>query len=314
MDPPLISEGSFSTANPSMAEIWPFNGGGDSDGGGMLGLRMSSGSGGFVSSLIDGLLNNSVVGVMNRDTSIEESTVTDQSGSRGGGRKRRENVSEDESSKIVSTTSSGNELKESNGKRTKTSSQDENGSSKAGGESNSAGGNKPADKSAEPPKDYIHVRARRGQATDSHSLAERSLDLRKNTPVASAAVFTHYICFWQARREKISERMKILQDLVPGCNKVIGKALVLDEIINYIQSLQRQVEFLSMKLEAVNSGMVPSIGGFHSKDANQLGMSSFDPSMMLAQAARELAAAAGGGGPQSEWLHMQLGGSFERTS
>lgn len=25
----------------------------------------------------------------------------------------------------------------------------------------------------EPPKDYIHVRARRGQATDSHSLAER---------------------------------------------------------------------------------------------------------------------------------------------
>lgn len=25
----------------------------------------------------------------------------------------------------------------------------------------------------ETPKDYIHVRARRGQATDSHSLAER---------------------------------------------------------------------------------------------------------------------------------------------
>lgn len=25
----------------------------------------------------------------------------------------------------------------------------------------------------EAPKDYIHVRARRGQATDSHSLAER---------------------------------------------------------------------------------------------------------------------------------------------
>jgi hypothetical protein len=28
-------------------------------------------------------------------------------------------------------------------------------------------------KAVEPPKDYIHVRARRGQATDSHSLAER---------------------------------------------------------------------------------------------------------------------------------------------
>lgn len=80
----------------------------------------------------------------------------------------------------------------------------------------------------ESPKDYIHVRARRGQATDSHSLAER------------------------VRREKISERMKILQKLVPGCDKVNGKALMLDEIINYVQMLQNQVEFLSMKLASVN--------------------------------------------------------------
>ncbi|KAI5059410.1 hypothetical protein GOP47_0025729 [Adiantum capillus-veneris] len=75
--------------------------------------------------------------------------------------------------------------------------------------------------------DFIHVRARRGQATDSHSLAER------------------------VRREKISERMKYLQDLVPSCIKVTGKAMMLDEIINYVQSLQRQVEFLSMKLATV---------------------------------------------------------------
>nr|AKN09549.1 basic helix-loop-helix transcription factor [Salvia miltiorrhiza] len=73
-------------------------------------------------------------------------------------------------------------------------------------------------------KGYIHVRARRGQATDSHSLAER------------------------VRRERISERMKLLQALVPGCDK----ALMLDEIINYVQSLQNQVEFLSMKLASVN--------------------------------------------------------------
>ncbi|PIA58789.1 hypothetical protein AQUCO_00500610v1 [Aquilegia coerulea] len=56
----------------------------------------------------------------------------------------------------------------------------------------------------------------------------------------------------KVRREKISERMKFLQDLVPGYNKVTGKALMLDEIINYVQSLQRQVEFLSMKLATVN--------------------------------------------------------------
>ena len=46
----------------------------------------------------------------------------------------------------------------------------------------------------------------------------------------------------KARREKISERMKFLQDLVPGCEKITGKAGMLDEIINYVQSLQRQVE------------------------------------------------------------------------
>ncbi|CAI9113186.1 OLC1v1013751C1 [Oldenlandia corymbosa var. corymbosa] len=80
----------------------------------------------------------------------------------------------------------------------------------------------------EAPTGYIHVRARRGQATDSHSLAER------------------------VRREKISERMKLLQALVPGCDKVTGKALMLDEIINYVQSLQNQVEFLSMKLASLN--------------------------------------------------------------
>lgn len=56
-------------------------------------------------------------------------------------------------------------------------SRDENGVSKSEGEENSGLGNNPAEqrtKSSEPPKqDYIHVRARRGQATDSHSLAER---------------------------------------------------------------------------------------------------------------------------------------------
>lgn len=56
----------------------------------------------------------------------------------------------------------------------------------------------------------------------------------------------------QVRRERISERMRYLQELVPGCSKVTGKAGMLDEIINYVQSLQKQVEFLSMKIAASN--------------------------------------------------------------
>lgn len=94
-------------------------------------------------------------------------------------------------------------------------------------------------------QDYIHVRARRGQATNSHSLAER------------------------VRRERISERMKYLQDLVPGCSKVTGKAVMLDEIINYVQSLQRQVEFLSMKLATVNPSIDLNIESLLSKDILQ---------------------------------------------
>lgn len=43
------------------------------------------------------------------------------------------------------------------------------GTSSAGDEKQNLSSSKPP----EPPKDYIHVRARRGQATDSHSLAER---------------------------------------------------------------------------------------------------------------------------------------------
>ncbi|KAL6956745.1 hypothetical protein U1Q18_044583 [Sarracenia purpurea var. burkii] len=68
------------------------------------------------------------------------------------------------------------------------------------------------------PTEYVYVRARRGKATSKHSLAER------------------------VRRQKISERMNHLQALVPGCDQVTGKLLLLDHIINYVQSLQNQVE------------------------------------------------------------------------
>ncbi|KAJ1405716.1 Myc-type, basic helix-loop-helix [Sesbania bispinosa] len=78
-------------------------------------------------------------------------------------------------------------------------------------------------------KEVVHVRARRGQATDSHSLAER------------------------VRRGKINEKLKCLQNIVPGCYKTMGMAVMLDEIINYVQSLQHQVEFLSLKLTAAST-------------------------------------------------------------
>ncbi|ONI28978.1 hypothetical protein PRUPE_1G173300 [Prunus persica] len=148
------------------------------------------------------------------------------------------------------------EKEEPNSKRSKTdeASGNEKAAAKAkiepsgGSKATGDGAQKQTKDNSEPPeapKDYIHVRARRGQATDSHSLAER------------------------VRREKISERMKFLQDLVPGCNKVTGKAVMLDEIINYVQSLQRQVEFLSMKLSTVNPRMDLNMEALLSKEILQ---------------------------------------------
>ncbi|BAT99341.1 hypothetical protein VIGAN_10075100 [Vigna angularis var. angularis] len=204
------------------------------------------------------------------------------------GHKKRRDSEEEESVKGVSTS---NGVKEGggvgDGKRVKTTGNQKSDSAKGEGESSSG---KLAEQGGKPPpeppskQDYIHVRARRGQATDSHSLAER------------------------ARREKISERMKILQDLVPGCNKVIGKALVLDEIINYIQSLQRQVEFLSMKLEAVNSRIPSGIEVFPPKDFDQ---QTFDTTgiAFASQPTREYSR-----GSSPEWLHMQVGSGFERAT
>ncbi|KAJ0094363.1 hypothetical protein Patl1_14995 [Pistacia atlantica] len=48
------------------------------------------------------------------------------------------------------------------------------------------------------------------------------------------------------------KRLRCLQDLVPGCYKTMGMAVMLDVIINYVRSLQNQIEFLSMKLSAAS--------------------------------------------------------------
>ncbi|KAL2639455.1 hypothetical protein AAZV13_06G171600 [Glycine max] len=255
MDPPLITDSTFSPAY-SLAEIWP----------GMPHFPPP----------------------FPHPSSADHSTLTDLTATP---RKRKDCSSSSSSASAADEDDCSKNDSGSNKQMKLGGSSVENDGFKAEAEASSAGGNKSSEQSNKPceaPKqDYIHVRARRGQATDSHSLAER------------------------ARREKISERMKILQDLVPGCNKVIGKALVLDEIINYIQSLQRQVEFLSMKLEAVNSrmNMNPTIDGFPSKD---VGTQPFDIAGMVfgSQAARGYAQ----GSSPPGWLHMQIGGGFERTT
>lgn len=89
------------------------------------------------------------------------------------------------------------------------------------------------------------VRARRGQATDPHSIAER------------------------LRREKIAERMKNLQELVPNSNKT-DKASMLDEIIEYVKFLQLQVKVLSMSRLGAAGAVVPLITDVQSEGSGSL--------------------------------------------
>ncbi|CAL9223704.1 unnamed protein product [Arabidopsis halleri] len=53
------------------------------------------------------------------------------------------------------------------------------------------------------------------------------------------------------RRDRINERMKALQELIPRCNKS-DKASMLDEAIEYMKSLQLQIQVMSM-----GCGMMP---------------------------------------------------------
>ncbi|KAL9326094.1 hypothetical protein ACSQ67_006739 [Phaseolus vulgaris] len=102
----------------------------------------------------------------------------------------------------------------------------------------SFGASAPASGASGQPKQ--RVRARRGQATDPHSIAER------------------------LRRERIAERMKALQELVPNANKT-DKASMLDEIIDYVKFLQLQVKVLSMSRLGGAAAVAPLVADISSE-------------------------------------------------
>ncbi|KAH9608518.1 hypothetical protein KSS87_015028 [Heliosperma pusillum] len=72
-------------------------------------------------------------------------------------------------------------------------------------------------------KKAVHARAssKRIRAAEVHNLSERR------------------------RRDRINEKMRALQELIPNCNKV-DKASMLDEAIEYLKTLQLQLQMFSM--------------------------------------------------------------------
>ncbi|KAJ0966566.1 hypothetical protein J5N97_023483 [Dioscorea zingiberensis] len=60
----------------------------------------------------------------------------------------------------------------------------------------------------------------------------------------------------ERRRDRINENMKILQKLIPRCNKT-DKASMLDEAIDYMKSLQLQVQIMTMACDNMRAIMCP---------------------------------------------------------
>ncbi|WZZ90012.1 hypothetical protein YC2023_118591 [Brassica napus] len=141
------------------------------------------------------------------------------------------------------------------------------------------------------------VRARRGQATDPHSIAERVyLHYSLTSPSLMLSCVDLIVwAFVQLRRERIAERMKSLQELVPNTNKVhntflfcinnscldlrnnpywlmqTDKASMLDEIIEYVRFLQLQVKVLSVsRLGGARAAGGPGFNGLTSEAGGRL--------------------------------------------
>ncbi|KAI4349856.1 hypothetical protein L6164_010403 [Bauhinia variegata] len=85
----------------------------------------------------------------------------------------------------------------------------------------------------------------------SENNEQESVGLKKVTPARtgtgakrSRAAEVHNLSE-RRRRDRINEKMRALQELIPNCNKV-DKASMLDEAIEYLKTLQLQVQIMSM--------------------------------------------------------------------
>ncbi|ONM09935.1 Transcription factor PIF4 [Zea mays] len=111
------------------------------------------------------------------------------------------------------------------------------------------------------PSDSVHVQKRKGRCRDDsdspsedaeceEASEETKPSRRYGTKRRTRAAEVHNLSE-RRRRDRINEKMRALQELIPHCNKT-DKASILDETIEYLKSLQMQVQIMWM-----TSGMAP---------------------------------------------------------
>ncbi|KAH9678794.1 transcription factor bHLH60 [Citrus sinensis] len=141
---------------------------------------------------------------------------------------------------------------------------------------------------------YVHVRARRGSLYNLLLLSLVSIEdgMMRAADTSMASNMKSYVL------------------------QISGTALVLDEIINHVQSLQRQVEFLSMRLAAVNPRIDFNLDSLFVAESGSLIDSSF-PGMVMPVMWPELQAHGNRQQYQQQWHHFDghhqplLGGAEE---
>ncbi|XP_022758596.1 transcription factor PIF1-like isoform X2 [Durio zibethinus] len=100
-------------------------------------------------------------------------------------------------------------------------------------------------KGREPDDAECHSEDAEFESTDTKKQTRGSISTKR-----SRAAEVHNLSE-RRRRDRINEKMRALQELIPRCNKS-DKASMLDEAIEYLKSLQLQVQMMSM-----GCGMVP---------------------------------------------------------
>ncbi|KAM3407036.1 hypothetical protein ACQJBY_000842 [Aegilops geniculata] len=99
------------------------------------------------------------------------------------------------------------------------------------------------------------------------------------------------------RRDRINEKMRALQELIPNCNK-IDKASMLEEAIEYLKTLQLQVQMMSTMgtaglcmppMMAMQHMQMPPMAHFHHHHLGAMGfgMGAFDPRLVAAAGAAQ---------------------------
>ncbi|XP_047151031.1 transcription factor PIF3-like [Vigna umbellata] len=86
--------------------------------------------------------------------------------------------------------------------------------------------------------------------SQSEDVEEESVGVEKEVPAPQIGAKRHrsaevHNLSERRRRDRINEKMRALQELVPNCNKA-DKASMLDEAIEYLKTLQLQLQVMSM--------------------------------------------------------------------